>query len=251
VQRSLHTLKPAILEYWRRLDHRTYKRLGISSNYSILGGPFKGNAFRIRPTWGNATLKLLGAYECCLHPLLGYLKTNYCFKQIAVLGSAEGYYAAGLSLLFGASRSFAFDIDSRSQAQTRELYQQNKIDGTVLGRATGSALNGCLCESDSTLLMIDIEGDEADLLVPHAVPILATAHIILEIHEFHKPDMLSLIKARFERTHAITVIEQKYTIDPYISALPTLNDIDKHLLCSEARPSRMRWLHLAPIAVHR
>src|SRR5262249_33058204 len=58
--------------------------------------------------------------------------------------------------------------------------------------------------TDSTLVIMDCEGCEDDLLDPAKAPKLRGADVILEVHDFSDPSLKQRIHDRFSATHTIT-----------------------------------------------
>jgi hypothetical protein len=234
------------MHYWRRIDLECYQRIAPSLDHRVKSGPFAGMLFKVTPTWGCITLKLLGVYEYWLHDLLRRLALAKRFHRVIDLGCAEGYYAVGLTRLFKPQVSFAFDLSEASQVQTKALYQMNSLVGTVGGKAGVAELSSCIESGANTLVMADIEGDEANVLDPNLVSGLRQADIICELHESRKCEMQALLQQRFGDTHSSLIITQKDLQATEIPEFRGYSDLDRHLLSCEARPRPMRWLYLSP-----
>lgn len=62
--------------------------------------------------------------------------------------------------------------------------------------------------TDQTLLVMDIDGGEVELLCPEICPRLATIDILVEVHERIVPGVTEEIRTRFAITHMIKHIRQ-------------------------------------------
>jgi len=83
----------------------------------------------------------------------------------------------------------------------------------VLGKITQKGL--CtpaelkdVCQAGAFILS-DCEGAEADLLDPGALPVLRSCEVLVELHEFHRPDLVATLVARFKDSHSIRFIEEQ------------------------------------------
>jgi hypothetical protein len=83
---------------------------------------------------------------------------------------------------------------------------------------------------------MDCEGCERALLEPER---LATATILVELHDFLEPGVSDVIVERFRATHAVTLIQTAPRPPERGSALG--------LALSEYRPGPMRWAVLRPV----
>ncbi len=99
-------------------------------------------------------------------------------------------------------------------------------------------------------MICDVEGHEERLLNLNAVPALAHAHVLVELHEFVHRGITERIIQRFELTHDTQHIwqEPRSRRDfPYRSFGTWLMSA-RHLdwAVSEWRPERMSWLWMKP-----
>src|SRR4029077_5966035 len=100
------------------------------------------------------------------------------------------------------------------------------------------------------MVVCDVEGYEEHLLDTTTVPSLLTAAILVEMHDFVKPGLTTLLQTRFERTHNIRCIlqEPRFRSDfPWRTVITTLLP-NSYLdwAVSEWRPVRMSWLWMEP-----
>ncbi|GET40277.1 hypothetical protein [Microseira wollei] len=186
------------------------------SNCEVMSGPFKGMKYNkmdnTHPLW------LLGTYEMEIHPAINLLQ-SFEFDQIINVGAAEGYYAVGMSLLYPKASIYAFEAQTDTLHPTiSKLASENLVGGRIeiLGLCRPSDLNKLLeKETKKSLLIMDVEGAEVELLNKSKVSGLARTAVLVEIHDMFVPDCSKIIYERFKNTHKI----EKYTTRPR-----TLND---------------------------
>jgi predicted O-methyltransferase YrrM len=177
----------------------------------VLTGPFTGMWFAPVTTSGSPLPKLLGTYERELHPVLERLAAEPCDTVIDV-GSAEGYYAVGLTLRLRPARTFCYDIDARGHALMRRNAERNGVAERVTtgGACTPAELDRLLRGASAPLVFCDIEGHEAELLCPDLAPHLRRARVVVEVHDWATepgaPLVSKQVRARFDPTHDVEVI---------------------------------------------
>ena len=179
----------AYRQRWRfcrafRFDQRVFKEAFYPGNLrpEILTGPFRGMRYLDEVVWGPITPKWAGAYEMELHDLVaGFAAAGY--DRIINIGCAEGYYAVGLALLDSNATLYALDFDPCARLQVRRLARVNGVSERihVQGRCTVRRLNRLI--TAGTLIVCDVEGEEAALIDPVKVPRLNQADILVEVHE--------------------------------------------------------------------
>ena len=223
-------------------------------------GPFTGMRYVSRSIGSAHLPKLLGTYERELQPVI----EQACSARpnlIIDLGAAEGYYAVGLALRNPGARVIAFERDF---AARRALAQMSLLNGVqarieIRGEARPADLDAALRlrpkpatppSRARPFVLCDVEGDEKFLLDPAEVPILKSASLLVETHEFVRPGITRLLVNRFTATHRIEQIWQS----PRSGAEFPFRTIGTFLLpnayldwaMSEWRPIRMSWLWMMP-----
>jgi predicted O-methyltransferase YrrM len=166
-------------------------------------GPFKG--VRQGPVHFRATLA--GTYERELDEwferLLG--PSTASFERAVDVGGGTGYYAAGLALRLPMAQVTVFEIDPAAREVIEDTLRRNDVSSrvTIHGECTIATLADALAGDARTLLVMDVEGAERELLDPVAIPALAHTTIVVETHDVFAPGAHETIKARFAATHAI------------------------------------------------
>lgn len=208
---------------YQRLERAMVARYGLV----VQDGVFAG--MKYVPIIPNHALipKLLGIYEQELHGCIRDIIARQ-YDRVVDVGSAEGYYVVGLARALPQARVFAFDTETRERQLLRELAGVNGVlDRVTIGSfCSPETLNGLVAER--TLVIVDCEGGEMDVLEPERAPQLARADVLVEIHDFDgTPRISSAIQSRFAATHDLTVIRSQPRVTaehPLISFLPSEED---------------------------
>lgn len=228
--------------------HTVVKR---TANGRVMTGPFAGLTYSQRAVCGAYLPRLIGCYEKELHPVWEEL-FRLRFDTVIDIGAAEGYYACGLALRFPESHVLAFEADEDARRLLRDMAEENGLAGRVdiRGVCDADALSASVDPDTPFLILCDCEGFEADIMTPRAVARLANAHVIIETHDFARPGVLALLKARFAPTHHVYEIQQQSR---------TMADWPvKNLVCRtlpgrrvlhelrEGRPKDLAWIYAKP-----
>jgi hypothetical protein len=239
-QRALGPAHPAALRRWRRLQaaKRARRLSSITRAFvawhglQVSGGPFAGLVY---PDASATSLvpKLLGAYERELHGAIEQAVHDEP-ELIVNVGAADGYYAVGLARRCPAAAVHAFEADPLARELLSRVAAANGVALTIEGTAELDLLRRL--PPTRTLVVIDCEGCEATLLDPEQLPLLRTATIIAELHDFAVPG--DPVVARFAATHEVTLIPT--------GAQPPERGSPFSLALSEYRPGAMRWAVMIP-----
>jgi hypothetical protein len=216
----------------------------ISLNGPVVqGGPFAGLRLPRGGSWGTFAPLLVGSYESEVHSLLEELIASSPARIINV-GCAEGYYAVGLALRLPNAEVHAFDIDDRARQLTRYTADVNGVAERVHVRAT------CTVEvlekllTPESLLVMDCEGCELELLQPDLVPSLRDATVLVELHDFIDPEISSIVLTRFRETHAAQRLTVGNRVIGDYPILRRLRRADRAAAIDEGRPTEphpMEW----------
>lgn len=213
-----------------------------SGNNSVRSGPFKGMKLgEIKQVVDGRTLpQLVGSYESELHEAIDLLlQTGY--TQVINVGCANGYYAVGFALRMPEAKIFAFDIDSRSRSETLELARINGVSDriTVGGECDAGTLNGLA--SPTTIVLMDCEGCEKDLLDIEAAPQLRACDLLVELHDFAVPDVSTTISRRFSGSHDQRFISSEPRDPDLYPILEPLTPVQRLRALSESRGIDIGW----------
>jgi hypothetical protein len=239
-RRALGPAHPAVLRRWRRLQAaKRARRLGSITRTFVAwhglvvsGGPFAGLRYP-DATATSLIPKLLGAYERELHAAIEQAVAGEP-ELIVNVGAADGYYAVGLARRCPAATVHAFEADPRARELLARVASANGVALRIEGAAGTDELGGLT--GGRALVVIDCEGCEASLLDPDRVPLLRTATIVAELHDFAVP--ADPVVARFAGSHDVTLIPT--------GAQPPERGSPVGLALSEYRPGPMRWAVMRP-----
>lgn len=202
---------------------------------SVQAGPFAG--MNLTPiTTGSDAPKRLGSYEAELHPLIESWRD---YDTIVDVGCGEGWYVVGLARRMPAARVFGFDISRKAQRACRAMAAANGVNVDVSGAATPETLASLV--SGRTLIIVDAEGAEVDVLDPEVAPAMLEADILVEMHDFARPGATGLIRERFAR-HNIVEIRQEARQRSNYPAVERLRPDDRTYALSEFRDANQIWL---------
>jgi 2-polyprenyl-3-methyl-5-hydroxy-6-metoxy-1,4-benzoquinol methylase len=212
---------------------------------NVLSGPFAGMTMMPDVSWGDGDLapKLLGCYESELHPAIAKAISR-APKNIINVGCAEGYYAIGMARALPQSKIFAFDTNEAAQAICGRAAAANQIGARakVGGTCTFDTLRDAISKDDRTLLFVDCEGGELQLLDPEQVPGIQACDVIVECHDFLNPSITATLQQRFAKSHDVELISEGPRDPNQFPSLQRWQSTDRWLAVNENRPVTMNWL---------
>jgi hypothetical protein len=231
------------------LENLVYER----TDARVYRGPFMGMRWISSPG-ANGRIhipKLLGIYE---RELNRYIERACAldFSLIVDVGAAEGYYAVGMARRNPKARIIAFEMEAKERSALAEAAELNDVKHRIeiRGKCEPQDLEAILSDTPQSLVICDTEGYEFVLLDLTAVPSLARAFILVELHEFIERGITEKIRTRFAATHKITQIwQEKRTVTDfpfrtfYTRCLPQSY---LHWAVNESRPERMSWFWMEP-----
>jgi len=226
-------------------DFERFVRIG--SPKQILAGPFKGMKYRPYSFGSGVFTKFVGTYELELQPAVEALDQQQ-HDLIVDIGSAEGYYAVGLTRRLAAKRTVAFDIVPYAHKLMKENARLNGVAEKIetRGACDASTLESILQSADRPLVISDCEGFEDEILNPESVPSLKKATMIVETHDHDFPGITDRLCARFEDSHKIERIEAQTRKLSDLSIDLKIDGNTLHDWIQEARPETQCFLFLVP-----
>lgn len=232
------------------IAHAWVERYGLQ----VIEGPFKGMKYVQRAVGSSFVPKLLGSYECELHPILAQI-TGRKYISILDIGCAEGYYAIGLARMFPQTPVYAFDTDALGRRLCGEMARLNGVaDNVTVGQTCRHEdLQRLLSTSgQKSLLICDCEGCEYTLLCPDLVPALANADIVVELHRNARNENIEIsaqpLLKLFRATHDIQSIGIAPRIEQNYPLLEFLASDQQATALNEFRLSDQIWAFLQPKA---
>lgn len=217
---------------------------------TVSQGLLKGLQLNRDTWWGKSDLgaQCLGLYE---KEILDLISAQEPFDTFLDIGAADGYYSVGLLHAKMTKKAICFEISEKGQRAINESWMRNDKPGQleVYGEANEKSILSVASNlTDKTLVLIDIEGLEFQLLSKEVIAALGKCIVIIEIHNwidgFEKkyPDLLKNLDRLFD----ISIISPSERNTQSIELLRSYTDDNRLLVSSERRPCLMRFLHLTP-----
>jgi hypothetical protein len=205
LEQVLKTVAPRAV-YPSALLRRSVQRRTSSE---VMAGPFRGMKYLSYSTFGAYIPKLIGTYEREIAGALE-LELGAAPAHVIDVGGAEGYYAVGILTRLPQARVTVFEMSDRARAAIHELARLNGVSERleVRGRCEPGDLEACLVETGATLVIMDVEGFEAELLSPAVCPHLAQANVLVEVHDFKVAGCSRRVSDHLAPTHRSTVFRQ-------------------------------------------
>jgi len=230
---------PRSLAYQQCLADRILRRHGPV----VQSGPFQGMITIRDAEEGCLIPKLLGCYEEELSQTIeNLLQSDY--DLIIDVGCASGHWLTGLALRAPRAALIGFDADGMALTRCRKSVALNGVAGRVrlFGMCDPAALEEVI--SGRTLLFMDCDGPEYDLLNPVRVLKLLQTDIVVECHDYLNPAITPALLERFANSHRIERISSRKR-EPDAERYPGLRDLpEKHWAAAldERRPCVQEWL---------
>jgi SAM-dependent methyltransferase len=208
--------------------------------HSVQAGPFIGMKYVNRATGSTATPKLVGSYECELHPWIARL-CSQSYDRIVDIGCAEGYYAVGLARQIPSATVVGFDLDPLSRELCAEMARLNNVADrvSIQGKCTAKSLSDAI--TGRTLIISDCEGFELDLLDPVASPRLKSADMLVELHDVFRPGLTVTLRRRFESTHHFELVSTQPRAPLQFDSIAFLSASDQLIALEELRNGPQDW----------
>jgi hypothetical protein len=223
------------------INQRLIKELGSR----VVTGPFRG--VQLTPLTWNEHIGpfILGTYEVELYPWWQQV-FEQSFDAIIDVGAKFGYYAIGLALRFPRVLTIAFDTDWWARQAIREMAAANHVRNlSVKGYCSPAWLKENL--RANTFLVSDCEGYEGDLLCTLEIAAMASATLLVELHENEAPGVTSRIESRFRETHVISRVPARSApAAPDDLRIASLTQEEIHRASNEIRLPEQEWLFLTP-----
>ncbi|MDD3289033.1 MAG: hypothetical protein PHX43_08580, partial [Alphaproteobacteria bacterium] len=174
----------------------------------VYGGPFKGMTLIPEAMNNLYAPSLLGTYEHELHEIVErIIATPY--KQILNIGCSFGYYSIGLALRMPNTKIYSFDIDPSAREKCLKMASVNGVTDQVVINGLFPGEDFAKYAGSETLVLMDIEGAETELLNPELYPALKGMDVLIELHDCIAPNISKIITERFSATHNIEIVKNR------------------------------------------
>jgi hypothetical protein len=211
----------------------------------VYAGPFKGMAYVAEAAEGALIARLLGTYEDELHPHIERF-AGLGLEAVVDVGCAEGYYAVGLARRMPGVTVHAYDIDAAARTNCAELARKNGVAERVRIGGAFKPEDFAGFAGRRTLVMVDTEGAELDILDPARGPALRDMWIIVETHDGFTAGALQTLVDRFSASHDIIRVDQQPKVFEIPWWLKELGHLDQLLAVWEWRTFPTPWLVMTP-----
>jgi len=224
---------------------RAMRIIWAASQGRVMGGPFRGLVYLQDWKGSPFTQKLLGTYELEIAGVVDGLR-HRSYRRVIDIGAGEGYYACGLTYLLPQIRMKAYEADADSRGALQRIALLNDVKDRIelAGMCDLSLLAADLREQRSDLVICDIEGGEADLLDPAAIPELKQVDLLVETHEGLRPGVTTLLSERFRDTHQVHHLHQRVRVPDDLPGAVTLPEDLALCAMDELRGDGLDWLWL-------
>jgi hypothetical protein len=211
--------------------------------HKVLTGPFAGTTLTKQAEEQHIGPYLLGTYEMELHRWVEEVATRR-FSQILDVGSSFGYYAVGLARRFPQTLVTAFDTDWWARRAVADMAAANGASNVrIESRCTPAWLAEQL--QPGALIVSDCEGYERTLFFERSIPALATATMIVELHDDSPGELAARFRERFSATHAVEEVGGRLET-PRVSGIRTLTGQELDRVSHEVRGPQS-WAYLRPL----
>lgn len=223
-----------------------------ASQQRVVAGPFRGMRLELSPLSKRHLVGyLIGSQELELREIVERIVARK-YEKIVNVGAADGYYAVGLARRMPGTEVVAFEalpnlhpVISKSASENgvaAQIRVEGPCDKNELGPELGSA-------KGHTLVFMDIEGGEMDLLDPQALPALRETDIFVETHDSYVPGGTRTLIERFGQTHTVERLQARPRVlsdfpKGFMPALPRLFPRLIVDLMDERRTGQQEWLFL-------
>lgn len=210
----------------------------------VYAGPFKGMTLTEDAIAAYNAPVLLGCYEHELHPFFeNAIAAGYA--RVLNIGCSIGYYAVGLACRMPEAIIEAFDISEEARTKCEAMVRANGAEDRV--RVFAEFLGEDFEKYDDgkkTLVLMDIEGAESDLLDPAKYPALRKMDVLVEMHDLIDSTLSKKLCQKFESSHTIEVVKNRTSVPDVEKLLPEdyyLDPEDHILMGWECRGGRTPW----------
>lgn len=211
----------------------------------VLSGPFEGLKY-IRFSYGSVLLpKLIGTYESELHSVI-YAMQAKKYETFIDVGAAEGYYAVGIAKLLKGTRCIAFEKNVMAQLMLGWMAKKNRVTLDIRGNCSVTDLSRLLINKGHTLIIMDVEGAEFELLQDQLLCELTHTDLLIEVHPEKMQHSFEWFRVRFAATHVIRkILKNPKKVPPVGVHLSHILKKQQQYLMDEFRGEQY-WLWIEP-----
>jgi hypothetical protein len=247
--------KITYVNYIDKRRNKLAKEMVKISNNIVMWGPYKGLKLLSYSHWfkEDAPMRLIGTYELEVQEKLVEITKDKKFDIFVNFGAADGYHLLSILKKGYVKKAIAFEKNPLGRKLLRKTAEINKVSENLEIYETANMSyfyeNSENLDFLKILFLIDIEGDEFNILDERALKLLSKSTLLIENHDFLFKDK-ELIKTYFKNIDKYFKLEKiKYGgRNPHqIKEISHLREDDRWLMMGEGRPSDMVWLYLCPL----
>tara|TARA_B100000900_G_C20510276_1_gene687684 strand:+ start:56 stop:883 length:828 start_codon:yes stop_codon:yes gene_type:complete len=234
--------------YFEKRKYKISKKISNSLGNKVISGCYQGMILNKKQWWGRSDVltKLLGMYEQEVQIKINEILKNNKIKNFIDIGAADGFFAIGVKLKNPEVNVIAYELSNVGREFLSIAEKINNVQIEIHSEATYESLFPY--RENKNLFLIDIEGDEYNLLNNKILEMHKKSFFIIELHIHTKKERSS--KAKFIslcsdlfKTSLIKTGSRDF-ID--FDFLHDLSDYDRWILASEGRECMGEWLILEP-----
>jgi hypothetical protein len=221
-------------------------------DFQVVYGPFKGMKLNPKSYWTRHIIAnvALGSYETDVQLELQHLKTEFNRNIFIDIGGADGLYAIGVLVNNMFNKTVVFEIEEygRKAIKNNAIYNQVEDRVIILEEANKKMLKKTITEYPDSIILMDIESMEFQLLDIEMINLIKNVPIIIEIHCFSESDKIKYqeLKANLNVLFDLKVINNtKKELDSH-KHIFHLTDLQKALILTERRDISAEWLVCRP-----
>ena len=228
--------------YRRWLSENTFK----NTNSVVVSGPYKNLKISEISNWGKGDLigKINGTYELSVAQKLFDLVHSRKITTFVDIGCADGFHATGIGSIDSIKDVICFDIDEISLGNCQYNAIANGIVNKFKFQNRKFTKTDLVSVPDNSLILIDIEGAEYELLDEDYLQ-LHKRKKITSVVELHSSKMNSPL---IERVNAAGLQAELFSISKieidYKNDIKCLDENQFMLLLSQGRRDYQEWLEI-------
>ena len=230
------------------------KKLAKYSKQKILFGPYSGTKLINSYGWSNtdSSSKYLGTYEKQIQEKIIFLKKKYKLDLFVDLGAAEGYHIVSLLRKDIFKKGIAYEMNKSSRNILYKNAIVNKVNKKILiySKANFNSLKTNLKKENlnKTLFLLDIEGNEFELLNVEFCKYFSKSFFIIEEHNFNmlNKKKIKIFYKNINNYFNVDIIKDVSKSPFDYKILDHFTDDEKYLMMSEGRLKTMSWIILYP-----
>ncbi len=218
----------------------------------VASGLYKNMKISLKENWGNDIgSKILGMYEEQIQKTIYKIAKEKKINTLINFGAAEGYHLIGPIKKKIIPYGYGIEIDIETKKTLKKNIILNKLSEKIkiINFEDFKSLKMKIKNQNSSkiLILIDIEGNEYDLLNENNMKYFKNDFLIIELHQF----MCSSLN---KHKKFIKLLKKFYKIEeirnsrrnPYLKEIEHLPDDERWMIVSEGRPSEMIWFICYP-----